>query len=64
MLKKKLGAFPDFKEITCLRVGSLLLMKTKQNQVLTLWQGIIDRLLEDKRKKNFTDFLEFCNGLF
>lgn len=63
MLKKKLRAFPDFRNYL-FTVGSFVVDEDQTESSFNSWQGIIDRLLEDKRKKNFTDFLEFCNGLF
>lgn len=63
MLKKKLRAFPDFRNYL-FTVGSFVVDSTQTEQSFASWQGIIDRLLEDRKKKKFTDFLDFCNGLF
>ena len=63
MLKKKLRAFPDFRNYL-FTVGSFVVDSTQTEQSFEAWQGIIDRLLENRKKKKFTDFLNFCNGLF
>lgn len=63
MLKKKLRAFPDFRNYL-FTVGSFVVDENQTDQSFIAWQGIIDRLLDDRRKKKFTDFLDFCNALF
>jgi hypothetical protein len=63
MLKKKLRAFPDFRNYL-FTVGSFVVDTNQTEASFATWQGIIDRLLEDRRKKKFTEFLNFCNSLF
>ncbi|MEQ8908916.1 MAG: hypothetical protein RIC95_06975 [Vicingaceae bacterium] len=63
MLKKKLRAFPDFRNYL-FTVGSFVVDENQTDESFMAWQRILVRLLEQRRKKNFTDFLEFCNDLF
>ncbi len=63
MLKKKLRAFPDFRNYL-FTVGSFVVDENQTEESFEAWQGIIFKLLEERKKKKFTDFLEFCNGLF
>lgn len=63
MLKKKLRAFPDFKNYL-FTVGSFVVDENQTDQSFDAWQGIILKLLEERKKKKFTDFLGFCNNLF
>ncbi|MBL4710461.1 MAG: hypothetical protein JKY48_18680 [Flavobacteriales bacterium] len=63
MLKKKLRAFPDFRNYL-FTVGSFVVDTNQTEESFEAWQGIIFELLKLKRKRNFTDFLDFCNELF
>lgn len=63
MLKRKLRAFPDFRNYL-FTVGSFVTDENQTEQSFQEWQSIVDKLIQDRRKKKFTDFLEFCNGLF
>jgi len=63
MLKKRLRAFPDFRNFL-FTVGSFVTDENQTEESFQAWQGILFKLLEDKRKKKFTDFLDFCNNLF
>ncbi len=63
MLKRKLRAFPDFRNYL-FTVGSFVTDENQTEDSFHAWQSIIDKLIQDRRKKKFTDFLEFCNGLF
>lgn len=63
MLDKKLRAFPDFRNYL-FTVGSFVTDENQSDESFEAWQGIINQLLEKRRKKEFTDFLDFCNGLF
>lgn len=63
MLDKKLRAFPDFRNYL-FTVGSFVVDKNQTEASFEAWQEIIFKLLDERRKKNFSDFLEFCNGLF
>ncbi len=63
MLEKKFRAFPDFRNFL-FTVGSFVVDENQTEMSFEAWQGIIFKLLEDKRKRNFTGFLDFCNTLF
>lgn len=63
MLKKKLRAFPDFRNFL-FTVGSFVVDENQTEESYASWESILLKLLEDKQKKNFTSFLEFCNDLF
>lgn len=63
MLKKKLRAFPDFRNYL-FTVGSFVVDTNQTEKSFEAWQGIIFELLKLERKRNFTDFLDFCNDLF
>src|SRR6056300_54663 len=63
MLKKKLRAFPDFRNYL-FTVGSFVVDENQTEESFDQWQDILSKLLDEKRKKNFTSFLEFCNDLF
>lgn len=63
MLKKKLRAFPDFRNYL-FTVGSFVTDENQTEESFEAWQGILFELLKQKRKRNFTNFLEFCNVLF
>ncbi|MEQ8623967.1 MAG: hypothetical protein RJQ00_03900 [Vicingaceae bacterium] len=63
MLEKKLRAFPDFRNYL-FTVGSFVVDENQSESSFEAWQEIIFKLLDERRKKNFTNFLEFCNGLF
>ena len=63
MLDKKLRAFPDFRNFL-FTVGSFVTDEKQTDESFQAWQGILFRLLEEKKKKNFTRYLEFCNNLF
>lgn len=63
MLDKKLRAFPDFRNFL-FTVGSFVTDENQTDESFQAWQGILFKLLELKRKKNFTNYLNFCNDLF
>jgi len=63
MLKKKLRAFPDFRNFL-FTVGSFVVDENQTAASYEAWEDILLKLLEERRKKNFTRFLEFCNSLF
>lgn len=63
MLKKKLRAFPDFRNYL-FTVGSFVVDTNQTAQSFEAWQGILFELLQKRNKRNFTQFLDFCNGLF
>jgi len=63
MLKKKLRAFPDFRNFL-FTVGSFVVDENQSDTSYEAWESILLKLLEERRKKNFTSFLEFCNDLF
>ena len=63
MLKKKLRAFPDFRNYLH-TVGSFVVDSNQTDQSFQAWQGILLELLEDRNARKFTQFLDFCNGLF
>lgn len=63
MLKKRLRAFPDFRNFLY-TVGSFVVDSTQTEASYEAWEEILLKLLEERRSKNFTSFLEFCNGLF
>ncbi len=63
MLKKKLRAFPDFRNFL-FTVGSFVVDENQTEASYTAWESILLKLLEERNKKNFTSFLEFCNDLF
>jgi methionine salvage enolase-phosphatase E1 len=63
MLKKKLRAFPDFRNYLY-TVGSFVVDSNQTDESFEAWQGILIELLEDRKTRKFTQFLDFCNGLF
>lgn len=63
MLKKKLRAFPDFRNYL-FTVGSFVTDPNQTEESYQKWQSIILKLLDQRKKRNFTEFLEFCNALF
>ncbi len=63
MLQRKLRAFPDFRNYL-FTVGSFVVDENQTDESFMAWQRILFRLIDQKRKKNFTDFLNFCNDLF
>jgi len=63
MLKKKLRAFPDFRNFL-FTVGSFVVDENQTEESYAAWESILLKLLEERKKKNFTSFLEFCNDLF
>tara|TARA_B110000046_G_scaffold186024_1_gene231517 strand:+ start:14694 stop:19160 length:4467 start_codon:yes stop_codon:yes gene_type:complete len=63
MLKKKLRAFPDFRNYLY-TVGSFVVDSNQTDESFQAWQGILLELLQDRKTRNFTRFLDFCNGLF
>ena len=63
MLKKKLRAFPDFRNYLY-TVGSFVVDSTQTDESFAFWQSILLELLEERKTRNFTQYLEFCNGLF
>ncbi len=63
MLQKKLRAFPDFRNYL-FTVGSFVVDENQTDESFMAWQRILFRLMDQRRKKDFTDFLEFCNDLF
>lgn len=63
MLKKRLKAFPDFKNY----LGSIVSFansSTQDSKSFAAWQVIIDKILNGKSTKNFTDFLSMSDNLF
>ena len=63
MLKKKLRAFPDFMNYLY-TVGSFVVDSNQTDESFQSWQGILLELLQDRKSRKFTQFLDFCNGLF
>lgn len=63
MLKKKLRAFPDFRNYLY-TVGSFVVDSNQTDESFEAWQGILLELLDERKTRNFTSFLDFCNGLF
>jgi len=63
MLKKKLRAFPDFRNYLY-TVGSFVTDDNQTEESYEAWQNIILRLLDKRKKRDFTEFLDFCNSLF
>jgi len=63
MLKKKLRAFPDFRNYL-FTVGSFVVDSNQTDESFEAWQGILLELLQERKTRNFTEFLDFCNGLF
>jgi hypothetical protein len=63
MLEKRLRAFPDFRNFLY-TVGSFVVDENQTVESYEAWEGILLKLLEDRRAKNFTSFLDFCNDLF
>jgi len=63
MLKKNYRPFPDFRNFL-FTVGSFVTDENQSDESFTAWQNTLFKLLDDRRKKNFTSFLNFCNDLF
>jgi hypothetical protein len=63
MLKKKLRAFPDFRNYLY-TVGSFVTDSAQTEESFEAWQGILFELLQKRKSRNFTQFLDFCNGVF
>lgn len=63
MLRQKLRPFPDFRNYL-FTVGSFVVDSTQTEESFDAWQSIIFELLKERKKRNFTNFLEFCNILF
>lgn len=63
MLKRKKKAFPDFKNY--LKTISLFVSsKYQTEESFDDWQIIVGKLVKNKSKKNFTNYLKACNTLF
>jgi len=63
MLKKKLRAFPDFRNYL-FTVGSFVTDPHQTEESYQQWQEILLKLLDQRKKRDFTEFLDFCNSLF
>lgn len=63
MLKKNYRPFPDFRNFL-FTVGSFVTDENQSDESFTAWQNTLFKLLDDRRKKNFTAYLNFCNDLF
>jgi len=63
MLQKKMRAFPDFRSYLY-TVGSFVTSTYQTEKSFDEWQATLVRLLDDRNKRNFTNFLTFSDGLF
>lgn len=62
MLEKKMQPFPDFQSYLFSVVSFINSQQPKES--FEAWQESIEKLIDSKNKKKFTEYLEFCNGLF
>lgn len=62
MLEKKMQPFPDFQSYLFSVVSFVKSNQPKES--FEAWQESIEKLIDSKNKKKFTDYLEFCNELF
>lgn len=63
MLKKKMRAFPDFRNYL-FTVGSFVTSEFQTESSFDQWQATLLQLLDDRNKRNFTNYLTFSDGLF
>ncbi|MEX2380415.1 MAG: hypothetical protein WD530_06710, partial [Vicingaceae bacterium] len=63
MLVKNYRPFPDFRNFL-FTVGSFVTDENQSDESFGAWQNTLFRLLDDRRKQNFTRYLDFCNELF
>ena len=63
MLQKKMRAFPDFRNYLY-TVGSFVTSDFQTEKSFDLWQSTLQKLLNDRNKRKFSDYLTFSNGLF
>ena len=62
MLKKRMRPFPDFKSYLTTLVG---FVNTKQpRSSFTAWQTSLEKLIGGRTKRQFSEYLLFCNNLF
>lgn len=62
MLEKKMQPFPDFQSYL---FSVISFIKSNQPaESFEAWQESIEKLIDSKSKKKFTEYLEFCNDLF
>jgi len=63
MLQKRKRAFPDFRNY--LKTISLFVNSKYQTPAsFASWQNIVEKLINGKSNKKFTDYLSACNTLF
>lgn len=62
MLEKKMQPFPDFQSYLFSVISFIKSNQPKES--FEAWQESIEKLIDSKNKKKFTEYLEFCNDLF
>ncbi len=63
MLNKKKKGFPDFKNYL-FTISRFVNSKYQTPESFNAWQTILAKLVDDKGKNTFSDYLESCNSLF
>lgn len=63
MLDKKRKPFPDFRNYL-FTISKFVNSKYQTPESFVAWQAILQQLVDDKNKNNFTNYLESCNSLF
>lgn len=63
MLNKKKKPFPDFKNYL-FTISRFVNSKYQTPESFSAWQDILVKLVDDKNKNSFSDYLEACNSLF
>ena len=63
MLNKKMRAFPDFRNYLY-TVGSFVTSEFQTESSFDQWQATLLKLLDDRNKRNFANYLTFSDGLF
>lgn len=63
MLNRKKKAFPDFKNYL-FTISKFVNSKYQTAESFDEWQSILAKVVDDKDKNRFSDYLESCNSLF